>query len=156
MRKVFFITLLAAVSFSANAQDYQKSLGLRLGRPLGLSYKQFLSSSNAIEIIADLDIFEKNVTKISGSGFYLWQKSLGDVSGLSWFVGPGASAGIFMVSVAGNSSSDFNASLNGLIGLDYKLATVPLVIAVDFGPRFYLMHSAGFLWGGAITLRYTL
>ena len=156
MRKVFFIALFAVAAFSMNAQDYQKSVGLRLGRPLGLSYKQFLSSSNAFEVIADLDIFEKNWMKLNVSGFYLWQKGLADIQGLSWFAGPGASAGMFMYTGPGDGFSDFNVSINGLVGLDYKVANLPLVVAIDFGPRFYLTNSVGFYWGGALTLRYTL
>ena len=92
------------------------------------------------------------MTKLGVSGFYLWQKSIDQVSGLSWFVGPGASAGMFLWS----GNSQFNASINGMAGLDYKIAKLPLVVAVDFSPRFYVTNSAGLYWGGALTLRYTL
>ncbi|MCL1937733.1 MAG: hypothetical protein FWF52_04975 [Candidatus Azobacteroides sp.] len=155
MRKFFFIALLATVAVGVNAQDYNSSLGLRLGRPLGLSYKKFVSPSNAFEVIADLDIFQKHTTKISGSGFYLWQWNLADVPKLSWFVGPGASAGVFVTKVNSTTTSDFNVSLDGLIGLEYKIPKAPLALSADFGPRFYFMHDAGFYWGGALTVRYT-
>ena len=152
MRKVILIALLAVISFGAYAQDYQKAVGLRLGNPLGLSYKTFMSSKNALEVIADLDIFEKGYTKLSASGFYLWQWPISQVERLSWYAGPGVSAGIFLY----KGGANFNASINGMVGLEYKLANLPLVIAADFAPRFYLLHSAGFYpQSGALTVRYT-
>jgi len=155
MRRIFIIALLAMFSLGAYAQNYEKSLGLRLGKPVGLTYKQFVSTNNAFEVIVDLDFFEKDVFKIGGSGFYLWEWNLGDVQGLDWFVGPGVSAGVFVVNAGGNTASDFNVSLDGLIGLEYKFANIPLALAVDFGPRFYFLNDAGIYWGGALSVRYT-
>lgn len=152
MKKVFFIALLAVFSFSAYAQDYQKAVGLRLGYPLGLTYKQFTSATNGFEVIADLDIFSNGVTKIFGSGYYLWQKPISQVQGLSWFAGPGVSAGMFLWK---GGDAWFNAAIAGLGGVEYKFADLPLAISADFNPRFYFMHSSGFYAGGAVSVRYT-
>ncbi|MCL2098504.1 MAG: hypothetical protein FWH23_07090 [Bacteroidales bacterium] len=154
MKKILLIAVLAIISLGAYAQSYEKSLGLRLGRPVGLTYKQFVSSANAIEIIADLDIFEKHVFKLNGSGFFLWQSNLGE-PGLDWFIGPGASAGLFFIDVEGDKATRFNVSANALIGLEYKFANAPIALSADFGPRFYFLDDVGFYWGGALTVRYT-
>jgi hypothetical protein len=155
MKKVFIVALLFVFSTSVYAQSYQKSIGLRLGVPVALTYKQFISTNNAIEGIVDLDFFTQNTFKLGVSGFYLWQWNLAGVQGLDWYVGPGASVGMFFVSVAGESSSSFNVSLDGLIGLEYKFANLPLALGADFGPRFYFLDGAGFYWGGALNVRYT-
>ncbi|MDR2361802.1 MAG: hypothetical protein LBD91_03655 [Prevotellaceae bacterium] len=155
MKKSVLIVLLTAFSVSMYAQSYEKSIGLRLGKPLGLTYKQFVTNQNAIEGILDLDLFTKDAFNLCVSGFYTWQWNLANVKGLDWFVGPGASAGLFFVSAAGSTISDFNVSLNGLIGLEYKFDGIPLAISADFGPRFYFLNSAGFYWGGALSVRYT-
>ena len=156
MKKILFILLLTGITFSVSAQDYAQAIGLRLGSPVGLTYKQSLSEINAFEAMVDLDFFESGVTKLSGSAFYLWQKSLNipdtDISGLSWFAGPGASAGVF----SGKNYTDFNFSINGLIGLEYKFEDIPLALSIDFGPRFYFLNDSGMLWGGAVTVRYVL
>ena len=150
MRKIFFIALFAVVSFSMHAQDYQKAVGLRLGLPLGLSYKTFMSPKNALEGIVDLDIFDKGLTKLTVSGFYVWQWQISQVKGLSWYAGPGASAGMFLY----KGGSDFNVSINGMIGVEYKIPNIPLVVAADYAPRFYLLNSAGYYTGTALTARY--
>ncbi|MDR1680990.1 MAG: hypothetical protein LBS12_04310 [Prevotellaceae bacterium] len=155
MKKTVLIALLTVFSVSMYAQSYDKSIGLRLGKPVGLTYKQFVTNQNAIEAIVDLDFFTEHTFKLGVSGFYVWQWNLAGVQGLDWFVGPGASAGLFFVDVAGVKSSDFNVSLDGLIGLEYKFAGIPLALGADFGPRFYFLNDAGFYWGGALSVRYT-
>ncbi|MDX2067050.1 MAG: hypothetical protein SFV55_01425 [Haliscomenobacter sp.] len=65
MKKLFFLfAFLGAVLFSnaIHAQAYNSAIGLRLGYPTSVSYKKFLTESNAIEIFAGY----------RGYSFYNW------------------------------------------------------------------------------------
>ncbi|MDR0667939.1 MAG: hypothetical protein LBF90_04905 [Prevotellaceae bacterium] len=153
MKKGFLLLCLSLFAVSMYAQNYEKSLGLRGGRPLGLTYKQFVTTNNAVEGIIDLDIFTKNMFKLGVSGFYLWEWNLANVQGLDWFVGPGASA---MLALVKDADSVFDISINGSIGLEYKFAGIPLALAVDYSPRLSLLHDATFGWDYcALSIRYT-
>jgi hypothetical protein len=61
--------LLMALSLSSSAQDYQKSIGVRLGLSNGITYKQFVSQSNAIEIMGSALFVSGNA--LSGNSAYV-------------------------------------------------------------------------------------
>ena len=146
-KKITLTIVLTVLSLNVFAQDYQKSIGVRLGLSNGITYKQFISSSNAFEVIGNVQFYNGN-TYIGLAGEYLW--SWGLTEGLSWFVGPGASAGIW----TGNSSG-FNIALNGMVGLEYKF-NIPLALSVDLHPHFYFMNGVGFTpLIGSLSVRYT-
>ena len=146
-KKFTFIALLTVLSLNLFAQDYKKSIGLRLGSNTGITYKQFISSNNAFEIIGNA-LFYDGSTFLGLSGEYLWSWNLAE--GLNWFVGPGVSAGVW----TGNASG-FNIALNGMIGLEYKFS-IPLALSVDFNPHFYFLKGVGFAPAtGALSVRYT-
>jgi hypothetical protein len=148
-KKITFIALLTVLSLNAFAQDYQKSIGARLGSNIGVTYKQFISPSNAFEIIGNALFFDGG-TYLGVSGEYLWSWGLAD--GLSWFVGPGASVGVW----TGGGYSGFNIALNGMIGLEYKFDNIPLALSADHNPHFYLLNGVGISpFVGALSVRYT-
>ena len=148
-----FIAIIAAlvVSVSAFAQNYQNALGLKLGYDVAVTYKTHVSSANALELGANLSgLFNKNGLGILVSGFYTWENQLGGVNGLSWYAGPGAYVGLFL-----GDPMSFNASINGMIGLEYKFSGAPVVLSVDWTPGINLTGIA-FSWhGGGIGVKYT-
>ena len=148
MKKIFtLIILLTVLSLNVFAQDYQKSIGLRLGSNAGITYKQFISPNNAFEIIGNALFYNGDVS-LGLSGEYLWSWNL--TEGLNWFVGPGVSAGVWT-----GSASGFNIALNGMIGLEYKFS-IPLALSVDFNPHFYFLKGVGLAPAtGALSVRYT-
>jgi hypothetical protein len=149
MKKSF--TLIAMLVFSLNiyAQaPYEKAVGLRLGTSVGATYKYFFSSTNAIEGIVDLDLFDRDALKINVTGLYLWQWEIPEFSGFSWYVGPGASVGMRVGDNAG-----FNVGINGIIGLEYTF-NIPLSLSLDFNPRLYFIDGTAWSTGGALTVRY--
>jgi hypothetical protein len=147
MKKTFtLIILFTVLSLNVFAQDYQKSIGIRLGLSNGVTYKQFISPNNAFEIIGNAQFYNGS-TYFGAAGEYLWSWGLAD--GLSWFVGPGAAVGVW----TGNYSG-FNIALNGMVGLEYKFE-IPLALSIDFNPHFYFLNSIGITPLGSLSVRYT-
>jgi hypothetical protein len=146
MKKITLFTVLTILSLNLFAQDYQKSLGLRLGLSTGVAYKQFISPNNAVELIGNAQFYDGN-SYFGLSGEYLWAWKL--VDKLSWYVGPGASIGAWT-----KNDSGFNLAINGMVGLEYKF-DIPLALGVDFNPHFYLLHSIGFTPIFSLNARYT-
>jgi hypothetical protein len=158
MKKKLFaaFTLSMVLSLNVAAQDYQKSIGVRLGLSNGITYKQFVSKSNAIEVMGNA-LFMGGNTYFGASGEYLW--SWNTMENLSWFIGPGVSVGMWTGSSSifnSNSYSGFNVALNGMAGLEYKFAEIPLALSLDLHPHFYLLNSVGISpLVGALSVRYT-
>ena len=51
-RTLTVILVLAALTFGVQAQNYKSAIGLRGGDPSGITFKTFLNSTNALELIA--------------------------------------------------------------------------------------------------------
>jgi hypothetical protein len=151
MKKTFIITTLLLCAVGVYAQDYQKSVGARIGSGIGLSYKQFVTSKNAFEANLDLtSIFGHRDVTLNATGFYLWQWSLGNVKNLNWYVGPGASLGLTF-----GDDTVLNLAIDGIIGIEYKFDNIPLALGVDLSPRWYFFDGGYFSWPLALTARYT-
>jgi hypothetical protein len=154
-KKITLIALSTILSFNTFAQDYQKSIGARLGLSNGVTYKQFISPHNAIEVVGSAlfmsgSALTGNSIYAGLSGEYLWSWNMG-VEGFSWFVGPGVSVGMWTGAYSG-----FNVAINGMVGLEYKFAPIPLALSADVNPHFYLLNSVGISpLVGALSLRYT-
>jgi opacity protein-like surface antigen len=149
MKKIFTLIALFAFCAGAYAQSpYNESIGLRLGSTPGVTYKHFLSNTNAIEGILDLDLFDKDALKLNVTGMYLWQWEIPGAEGLSWYTGPGVSVGMRI-----GDHSGFNLGFNGMIGLEYKF-TIPLSLSLDFNPRLYIINNTVWSYGGALSVRY--
>ena len=151
MKKVFILIAAITLSASVLAQDYDKSIGVRFGGSATLTYKQFLSASNAVQIDLGLsNLFGEGSTGLLISGTYLWNWDT-KVQGLSLYAGPGASVGMYL-----GTASAFAISIDGLAGVEYKIASVPVAISLDYRPQFFLTQSAGFYGAGvALGVKYT-
>jgi len=152
---VAFATLLFVVTNAQNGSDYSRALGVK-AYPGGISYKQFLSNKNNTAI-EGLGYFWTDGMRITA--LYEIHKSFEGVEGLSWYYGPGAHIGFWNDSWK-KRYPDRNASaaigIDGVLGLDYKLADLPLNISVDWQPSFTITSYNYFegTWGG-IGIRYT-
>ena len=55
MKKIvllFSMLFILAITNEMKAQDYKSAIGLRFGYPVSISYKTFLTESNALELLA--------------------------------------------------------------------------------------------------------
>ncbi len=159
MRKVIFTMVLAlGFTFAAYSQNYNSAIGLRLGYPVSVSYKQFISEPGAIEVFAGFRSY----------AFYGWfnigatyqhHSPITSVDGLSWFAGGGLSA-FFWNYDDGFIGADSNTSIGvlGALGLDYKFETAPVNVSLDWLPIFFVNgYGSGFGGGyGALSVRYVL
>ena len=153
MKKFLSIVLALTLGITAlSAQEYKNAIGLRIGYDVSVTYKTFVSQSNFVDVGI-------NLTPWGGDfgatlyGFYDWNFSIGQVPGLSWYVGPGAQVGLY--------AKSFYLTINGQIGLEYKFQNAPITLSLDYAPGLGIVFGkeaigfgyAGFF--GGLGVRYT-
>jgi hypothetical protein len=113
-----FVIVIFSLSYYAQAQINPHAIGLRLGgngeiNGAELSYQHGLSDRNRLEL--DLGFgANKNHNRTFLAAIYLWDWNL--TGGLNWFVGPGASIGLYSYN---DNDGYMNVALGGQIGLEY-------------------------------------
>jgi hypothetical protein len=148
--KKLLLTLGLLVAFGAmNAQNYDRSIGLRLGTSIGASYKEYLNKDRAVEGILDLDIFERDMMKLNVTGIYQFVYNT-EAEGLNLYYGPGASVGVYL-----GDTNGLMLAINGMAGIEYKFPDSPVSISLDWNPRVQIITNAGFKPANfGLTLRY--
>jgi hypothetical protein len=156
MKKILILVFVFSMGYYANAQVNTNALGLRFGgngniNGAELSFQRGLNNINRLEL--DLGFGAgKNQSRILLTGIYQWDWNI--IDGLNWYVGPGASVGIFSYD---NNSSYLNIALGGQIGLEYDFSKkgFPILISLDARPMWdFLGDHAGLGWGAALGIRY--
>ncbi len=150
---VLVVAILVGSAVIANAQSYDKAIGIKISNGLNITYKQNLSPANNIEAGVSLDFIWLGVY---ANGFYNWQWEIEAVPGLNWYVGPGVSLGVGGLAY----SAYFQVAIHGQIGIEYKFAEIPLAISLDYGPGFGIGFGAGgvypgFAGTGGLGIKYT-
>lgn len=136
----FFI---AAFLFSATqlkAQDYKTALGLRLSSSgpavnNSVSIKYFMNPKLAIE---GLFTFDK---KAAIGGLLEVHNAMPSTEGLKWFYGAGAYLGF------DSDKTHTDRALmgaQGIVGLDYKFANLPLNLSLDWKPELNIIDNINF------------
>lgn len=147
MKRLFVLIFVAtAFTLSASAQSsYKTALGVRLSSSVpaiknGISFKQFIGR-NAFEAILSFG----DGTALAG--LYEVHKPLG-VPNLQWLIGAGGYIGF------SNEDKKFGAA--GIIGVDYKVPTLPVNLTVDWKPELNIVSKVGFETSGVgFSARYT-
>jgi hypothetical protein len=136
-----------AQSKTTNGADYTTAAGLRLGYPFGVTVKHFIAPQGSVEGILGFWYGGINLT-----GLYEYHMDLSDVSGLKWFIG----GGLDFTSWNHGGYKGGAAAIDGIVGLDYKIAQAPIDLSLDWKPAVYFAGVSGFYGsGGAISVRYT-
>ncbi len=143
-----FIIFLGGV-VSSQAQNYDSAIGLRLGIPNSITYKKFVSESNAIELYGGLSS-DSGFTYFNVNGAYQIHTPIESVDNLQWYYGIGAGASL------GNGATSLG--INGYIGLDYSFQDLPIALSIDYVPSYFfgssdLSFQAGY---GNLAVRYIL
>ena len=153
MKKVLAAFILfAAISFAytASAQDnppaagYKTAIGVRLssGAPIvnnAVSIKHFLNPKLAIEGLVSLG------DPLSFGGLLEIHQPVG-VSGINWYYGGGAYLG-FVKTYDVNKNrtgTDPHFGAQGVVGLHYKFANIPLNLSLDWKPELNLVSDINF------------
>lgn len=151
IKRGFLVALLSLFSSGLFGQEYVRAVGVRLGTSVGASYKEFVKPTQAIEGILDLDLFREGTMALNLTGLYKFQYRLTN-DGLSWFIGPGASAALLLGDVTA-----FFMSLDGILGVEYKFQNAPIALSLDWNPKLILIRNAGFVPDNfALSVRFTL
>ena len=155
------IISLSLLLFGLGLYAQQQAIGFRFGGGTysggEISYLKPMSESNRIEL--DLGFGGNSVyNAISLTGTYQWTFPLLDVDGLGWYVGPGASLGIWTYNdgISANDDNGFNVAIGGIIGIDYVFTGLPLHFSIDSRPMINLIghKDYGTNWGSALSVRY--
>lgn len=156
---LFSMIFVFALANQANAQNYQSAIGLRLGSPLAVSYKFFVSEPAAFELYLGYRSYGVGYTFLNPGAMYQYHWPINGVDGLSWYVGGGAS--LYLYNFKDNYCSGCDGlafGVNGALGLDYKFADAPINLSADWLPTIVIAGDfSGFGGGyGALAARYTL
>ena len=147
MKKIISISLfIAAVVFtnSASAQAYKTGIGVRLSSAQAMvnnsiSLKHFLNEKAAIEVLFSFG------DPLAIGALYEVHKPFSS-EGLQWFYGGGGYLG-FVKSWNPNKNrneTDVNVGAQGVIGLDYKFANLPLNLSLDWKPELNMVSDINF------------
>lgn len=155
--KISKIFILALISFlflpnqSISAQDYTQALGLRFGSTKGLTYKNFVGDSQALEgmIVYHQDGFR-------GIGLFEQHFFLGRNSNSAIYLGIGGYAGV--TALLDDYPGKLNvAGVSAILGFEYTFPHSNLIFALDLNPAYELIQSSGLSGNqAAVSLRYML
>lgn len=129
---------------TASAQDYKTALGVRLSSSQAMvnnsiTLKHFLSEKTAIEAMLSLG------DPLAVGALVEIHKPFA-TSGLQWFYGAGGYLG-FVKTYNPNldkNDTDVNLGAQGILGLDYKFANLPLNLSLDWKPELNIVTDINF------------
>lgn len=150
-----FVIFIGAV-VSSQAQDYNSAVGVRLGYPMSLSYKKFISENNALEVYGGFRGYG-TYSSIRVNGAFLLHKDIDSVENLRWYWGLGAGVAFYSFDfVTTEGATAITASVYG--GLEYTLDGTPVSFSVDWAPTLFIGgFGSGFgASNGALAVRYVL
>lgn len=162
-RLIQLLILLLAGLFIGQAelagQAYGSAVGLRLGSPLSVSFKKFLTEENALELYVGTRGYS-SFRWVSANAAWQKHKAIDGADGLEYYFGFGAGVQFWTYDFLEESSTTF--SVSGYGGLQYTFANAPFSLSIDWVPTFFVGENfgAGFnTFGysyGALAARYIL
>lgn len=141
---VCFLLITAGAVQQVAAQDYKTALGVRLSSSAAainnsISIKHFISETTAIEGLFSFG------DPIALGALVEFHKPL-SASGLRYYYGGGAYLSFVKTynPVKQRNESDPNFGAQGVLGLDYKFANVPLNLSLDWKPELNIVSDINF------------
>ncbi|PPK85152.1 hypothetical protein CLV84_2044 [Neolewinella xylanilytica] len=159
LRCLLFFALCGFFTSGAQAQDFGSALGVRLGSPLSVSYKNFLSRTSALEVYAGIRNYGE-YGWFSINGAYQVHTDIAQVYGLQWYYGGGA--GLQFWNYDRTVENSVTLGLSGYLGLQYTFYGAPVTLSLDWVPTLFVgrkldddirAFGAGH---GALAVRYIL
>jgi hypothetical protein len=157
MRSLLISSIFALSCLTANAQQYNSALGVRLDWStlnvgLGeLSFKHFFNSPNAIDVNFGIGrryiwthvMYERN------------QPFIGDTE---WYYGFGADFGYWNTNYDGRYNDEerdgFWTGIDGNLGIEYTFVDMPINLAFDMGPTVRILPDVKLGIMAGFALRY--
>lgn len=141
----------------AKAQEtYSQAIGGRFGVANGITYKHFLNDSHAIDAIVNFQS-NRSESRFKLLGLYEVHNPvyIVDVEGLTWYYGAGGGIGSYRFKTT--DETGLAVSFDGVIGLDFKVPTAPLVFSLDWKPTMELTPNSGVRFDGfGLSIRYAI
>ena len=136
------LTLLGAgLAQSAAAQKYRTAAGLRLGSPYGITVQQAVAQRLTLEGIAGLASREVSGTVLAEYHFGVLGRSL------NYYLGTGGHLG-------NNKDTGRFGGFDAIVGIEYKIAFLPLVLSYDFKPSVEINSNDWARFPTALSIRY--
>lgn len=124
-----------------NKPEYKNAVGIRAGRTSGITFKHFMNSGNAFEMI--LGVWPNAVGLTA-----LYEKHTATgLAGLKFYYGGGghftAETGRYYYRTYNNRTRSYEyrygrdgigIGIDGIVGLDYKIGMIPLALSIDLKP----------------------
>jgi hypothetical protein len=159
MKKLLLITVFLLGLANSSFAQYDNAIGLRFGLPSGLSYKKFISEKNALEGILHLG------SGLGGTVLYQIHAPAFNEPNLRWYYGFGGHGHIhgsnnnipWRFGRNDNVANSVDLGLNGVIGLEYTIESIPVCVSLDASPILGF-NSSGYNYFGTTTslaVRYT-
>ncbi|MBK8565386.1 MAG: hypothetical protein IPN76_19075 [Saprospiraceae bacterium] len=142
MKKQSILLVISLVTFfgasALTAQNYKSAIGARVGYPWAVSFKTFVAGNNAIELYGGYRGFAR-YGWFSANGAYQVHFDLEGVDGLQWYVGAGAGLQFYRYdNDLLDAGDNLGVSIQGYVGLDYKVEDIPLSITLDWVPNIFI------------------
>lgn len=147
MKKILCSILLISgflFTITLSAQDYKTALGVRLSSSSAMvnnsiSLKHFLNEKTAVEALFSFG------DPLALGALVEIHKPLG-VSGIQWFYGGGGYLAFAKTynTVKAKDETDINIGAQGIIGMDYKFANLPLNLSLDWKPELNIVGDINF------------
>ena len=152
MYKLLYTWILYLSINFANAQTYEKAIGIRGGLFNGISGKYFLTENTAIE-----GIFHSRWKGYGICGLYELHNEMNNEN-LRWYYGAGGGLSVWegqYVPWSDYYEQYMVISVDGIIGIEYNFSDIPFNISLDWKPSFNIIGLNG-LWvdGAALSFRY--
>jgi len=128
-RQLSLVLACLALIQTAWAQKYRTAAGFRSdGNNYGLSIQQVILPKATLEVLAMIASRERSATVMAERHFGILGPSL------NYYLGAGAHLGT-------HKDDGTFWGIDGIIGAEYKIAFIPVVLSLDFKPTFEF-HSA--------------
>jgi hypothetical protein len=147
MKKFLPALLIPAALFFAtasSAQDYKTAVGVRLSSSAAMvnnsiTLKHFISETAAVEALFSFG------DPLALGALYEIHKPVG-TAGVKWFYGGGGYLGFAknFNPDKNRNETDVNFGAQGVLGLDYKFANLPLNLSLDWKPELNIVSDINF------------
>jgi hypothetical protein len=143
-----FICLSFSISAQAQRPEKAFGIGFQAGNPSGLALQFFRDHGVSTDILLAYNLEDFLFLNMHA----LWQTHLDQKNMTHLFYGPGGFIGLRDVDNSENNFDEFEAGISGNVGLNLIVKRVEFFGQVT--PRFTLIPSTQFNWGGGVGIRF--